>query len=393
MRHALVAVAALLTVPLAAQDPAPAYQSQGNKFGFHVDTLVRYETTRDVLTSPATDPTLQENQERWIFRARPRLEFGGDKFSIGVGGDFYYADEDNLIPPPPQTTLVLLRDNFDSRSARLDLAFVKATPISWMELAVGRFEMPVAFTEMIWDKDLRVQGASLALGVRNRGNLERAAVTGLFSRASHALDDGGDDFFADTGVEMTTISGELAFKSGQSGSLQLVGSWVEWSKIRNMEVPLRRQNPRIAGQYVREEYQVFDAVARLTVGGAMPLQLVANMSWNVGDDPGTLALITHPNGQKGLWLAAVLGALDSSRARAEYTYASVDRDATLAAYNADDFFWGTGWSGHRAELASRTRANTTIHLIGEWVKFKDSGIVAERDHTVSRYRVEFRTKY
>lgn len=393
MRIALAAVAALVAVPLAAQDPAAVYQKQGSSFGFHVDTLVRYETTRDILTSPATDPTLEENQERWIFRARPRLEFGGDKFSIGVGGDFYYADEDNLVPPPPQTTLTLLRDNFDSRSARLDLAFVKATPISWMELAVGRFEMPVAFTEMIWDKDLRVQGASLALGARNRGSLERAAVTGLFSRASHALDDGGDDFFADTGVEMKTISGELAFKSGQSGSLQLVGSWVEWSKIRNMELPLRRQNPRLAGQYVREKYQVFDAVARLTMGGNLPVQLIGNMSWNVGDDPASLDLITHPKGQKGLWLAVVLGSLEGSRARAEYTYASVDRDATLAAYNADDFFWGTGWSGHRVELASRTRAKTSMHLVGEWLKFKDSAVVAERDHTVSRYRVEFRTKY
>lgn len=392
MKYALVAVAALLTVPLAAQDPAPAYQTQGNKFGFHADSLVRYESTRDVLTSPATDPSLTENQERWIFRVRPRLEFGGDKFSVGVGGDFYYSDKDNLALPAGQTSLVLLRDNFDSRSARLDLAFVKATPVSWLEAQAGRFEMPVAFTEMIWDRDLRPQGAAATLSVNNHGSLVRAAVTGLMARGSHPFDD-GQDFFDDASVEMLTLSGQLVFKGGQSSTIQLIGSWVELSKIRNMELMIRRQDPRIAGQFVREKYQVFDAVARLTTSGTMPVQLVANMSWNLGDDPVALAAIAHPKGKKGLWLAAVLGSLESSRARGEYTYARVERDATVAAYNADDFFWGTGWSGQRAELASRLRGNASLHLIAQWQKFEDSAVVAERDHTVKRYRVELRTKY
>ena len=44
----------------------------------------------------------------------------------------------------------------------------------------------------------------------------------------------------------------------------------------------------------------------------------------------------------------------------------------MAAFNTDDFFWGTGWEGHRAELATGTRKNTSIHGIAQWQRFKDS---------------------
>jgi hypothetical protein len=98
-------------------------------------------------------------------------------------------------------------------------------------------------------------------------------------------------------------------------------------------------------------------------------------------------------GNKGLWLAAVMGDLSVSRARAEYVYAKVDRDATMAAFNTDDFFWGTGWEGHKAELATGTRKNTSIHGIAQWQRFKDSPDPLLREEWVTRYRLEWRTKF
>ena len=40
-------------------------------------------------------------------------------------------------------------------------------------------------------------------------------------------------------------------------------------------------------------------------------------------------------GNKGLWFGLTLGELGTSPARLEYTYAKIDRDATVAAFNAD----------------------------------------------------------
>jgi hypothetical protein len=113
------------------------------------------------------------------------------------------------------------------------------------------------------------------------------------------------------------------------------------------------------------------------------MQLVANYCWNTALD----------EDNRGLWLAAVLGNLGTSRMRAEYTYAKVDRDATVAAFNTDDFFWGTGWEGHRADLATGTVKSSSIHGIAQWQRFKDSPDPTVREQWVTRYRLEWRTSF
>lgn len=394
MRYRLYAAALVLAAGHAqAQDPAPVYQTAKTS-GFQIkgDVMLRREWTQNFVTNANTDPLTMENQSRWMGRARPRVEFGGKGFTLGVGGDFYYSNKDNLAIPEGQTSLGLIRDNFDSRSARLDLAFARVEPASWLRLEAGRFVMPVAFTEMIWDRDLRPQGATATLSANGHGSLQRAAVTGLYSRASHVFDD-GKDFFDKSAVQMLAFSGELSLAS-QSARFQLVGSYVEWDKIARLEPKIRRQNARIAGELVRD-YHVFDAVARLTTGGNQPIQLVADFCWNIAKDPNPDAVssLTFPTGKKGMWLAAVLGSLETSRARIEYVYASVDRDATLAAYTTDDFLWGTGWAGHKVDLATGAGNGRDVHLIAQWQRFKDSPSVLERDHWVARYRIETRISF
>jgi len=370
------------------QDPSPVYQNK-SPFGFHADVLLRNEWTQNIITNPATDINATTDVTRWTVKLRPRLEFGNSKLKLGVGGEFIYGNDENTFAPPGQT-LGLIRDNYDSREARLDLAFLRIDPASWLSLEAGRFVMPIAFTEMIWDRDLRPQGAS---GTLAAGSQNRFAVTGLWARGSHVFDD-GEQFFEDDSVEMRVLSADLSLQSGAASRLQFVASYINWTpeRLGGLELMIRRQNTRIAGQLVRD-YKAVDAIVRLTRGGAFPLQLVANMTWNVADDPLIIAPITTPKGKQGLWLAAVMGSLQESRGRLEYVYASVDRDATVAAYNSDDFFWGTGWSGHKLELATAAKGQSSVHLIGQLQRFKDSAIPAERDHNVKRFRIEVRTTY
>jgi len=71
----------------------------------------------------------------------------------------------------------------------------------------------------------------------------------------------------------------------------------------------------------------------------------------------------------------------------------VDKDATVAAYATDDFFWGTGWQGHRGDVGVKAGEHIAVHTIGQLQRFKDSPRIAERDHWVKRYRVEVRLGY
>jgi hypothetical protein len=148
-----------------------------------------------------------------------------------------------------------------------------------------------------------------------------------------------------------------------------------------MAPAIRRQNTRVAGAF-RFDYDVLDFVARFRQSGTVPLQLVAEYARNTAVD----------DNNEGIWLAVVLGSLQNI-GRLDYTYASIDKDATLAAYSADDFFWETGWKGHRAEVGVKLVDGLSAHGVGHWVRFKDSPRPEEVDHLWQRYRVELRYRY
>ena len=365
MKTIVAAVLLAGATPASAQEAAPVYQGQKSSFGFHLDGLARQEWTEDIFVSPTE--TRAEN--RRLFRVRPRLEFGGDKFKLGVGGEFNYGSDENADPKPS-----LLRDNYDSREARVDLAFARVEPTRWLRLEGGRFVMPVAVTEMTWDKDLRPQGGALTLQHEDDAGVARYGLTGLWAKGSHVFDD--------TDTELLLGSGQLTFPGQGDSSLQLLGSFFYWRDIRSIEPMIRRQNTRVLGE-LTQDYHVVDFVARVRTASQMPVQLVANYCWNTA--------VKSDN--KGLWLAGVLGSLATSRVRAEYTFAKVDKDATLAAFGTDDFFWSTGWTGHRGELATKTNDKTSVAVIGQLQKFKDSPRPEEREHWVRRYRIEFRASY
>jgi len=360
------ALAALAgAAPAGAQEAAPVYQAQDKSLAFHVDALLRQEWTRDIFVSA----TETRDEQRRRLRVLPRLEFGGDRFKLGVGGDFDYSSDENVEPKP-----ALLRDNYDSRDARLDLAFVRIEPARWLRLEGGRFEMPVPLTEMIWDRDLRPQGGALRLGHRDAAGTDRVSLTGLYAQGSHVFED--DD------VKMYLASGQATFAGQSDSSLQLVASYVAWDAPNGLEPMIRRQNTRLAGLLVRD-YRVVDLQARMRPAFEPPVQLVVDYAWNTA--------ASEQN--KGLWVALVIGSVVTSRARVEYVYSKMDKDVTLAAYATDDFFWATGWEGHRGELATQTGNKGSVHLIGQLQRFKDSPRVEEREHWVKRARIEFRFAY
>jgi hypothetical protein len=367
-RAPFVAAALLAALPAAAQEPTDNqfFARPDGKWSVEIkgDALGRAEWTNDIFVPGA--PTIDDDRQR--LQLRPRLEIGFGPVIVGVGGEFNYSSDENTEAPG---AAALIRDNYDSRDARFDLAFADIKPVSWLRLQGGRFVMPLPFTEMIWDRDLRAQGGALTLGVRDKGRLKSLAVIGLWSQGSHVFDD------ADTTLWSAGVDAEIGV--AESARLELFAAWLDFRKIRTMAVNIRRQNTRVAGQFVFD-YKVVDLVARLRFTGRVPVQLVGDFCWNTDVDAD----------RQGIWAAASLGSLQRTRVRAEYTFASVDKDATLAAYPTDDFFWETGWSGHRVDLGVRLVDKLSLHGVGQLERFKDSPRPEERDHWNKRARAELR---
>ena len=371
----VLAVPLLLAVPAFSQTPEEPF-APPKTHGLEVEALVRHEWTQKIFVSP----TETRNEDRWRFRLLPRIMAGGDKFKVVIGGDFNYDPDGRNTevkpadPSLPVTKPALLRDNYDSRSARLDLAHAHLEPLSWMHLEAGRFPMPKGLTEMLWDKDLRPQGGALRVSTRAIGDIEGLSLMGLVTQGGHVFDDG------EARLILGTATAKL--KAGEGTGLELSGSYLHFTKLGELEPMIRRQNRRVAGTTPPEilnEFRVADVVARMQTGGNMPMQFVADYAWNTAAD----------DLNRGVWLALVLGSLSTSRARLEYVYSRVDRDATVAAYATDDFFWSTGWEGHKIELASRSGPRVSGHLIAQLQRFKD-GPEAEQHHWIRRFRTEVR---
>jgi hypothetical protein len=394
MTRLSLAIAALAVIAFAtaapAQDPAAVYQQQPKQsFRFAGDTLARYEWTKDIpIVAPPPgggDPVHGlVDESRYRLQLRPRIEANIGPVELGVGGEFNYSEDENDVPPEGQS-LTLIRDNYRSRDARLDLAYAKVK-LGPLTAQGGRFFMPIPFTEMIWDRDLRPQGGAASLTLGEAQSPARIGFHGIYATGSHVFDDEGDfagsEALEGGATEMFGGAAELSLGRTGESVLSVMGAYLEFDELNKLEPPIRRQNTRAAGLIVGK-YHVFDIVGRLTRGGQVPMQLVFDYCWNTEIE----------QNNKGLWFAAVLGAIGVSPARLEYTYAKVDKDATLAAYNSDDFFWGTGWEGHRGDIGVSTRKNNSLHAIAQWQRFKDSPDPLVREQWVKRWRLEWRTQF
>ena len=178
-------------------------------------------------------------------------------------------------------------------------------------------------------------------------------------------------------------SAELAIGTGRQSQFMLGGSYIEFRDLDTIDPRIRRQNTRgLAGFYLYE-YRIVDIQARIVAGGQVPFSLVVDYCWNTAVS----------EGNKGLWAEVIMGQLASSRAQLAYTYAKIDRDATVAAFNTDDFYWGTGYQAHRFDLGGATSQKSSVHAIASWQRFKDSPIPEEQDQWIQRYRLEWRYTY
>ncbi len=230
----------------ASAQPPDYFAPQPFELRFSAELSLRQEWTEAFGLRPGDD------------RRRARL-LGGVEGSyrwlrFGLGGDFVYSSDDNVagLGGPGQE---IQRDNYRSRDARVDSVFLSAEPARWLRLEAGRFEMPIGFTGLVWDPDLRSQGAALSLSAHDLGALQQLSLKALGSRGGHVFDD--------SQTTMWAVAAEAVVEPGERSLLDLTAAFVTWTDVAKLERPLWRQNRVSREGSFASDYEVLDFVARL----------------------------------------------------------------------------------------------------------------------------------
>ncbi|HDZ76752.1 MAG TPA: hypothetical protein ENH41_01545 [Candidatus Omnitrophica bacterium] len=99
-------------------------------------------------------PGKDNNRQRLRFRVGATTKVN-DQVKLGFG----LATGGSSITSTNQT----LDDSFSTKNFDLDYAYVKYEPRDWLYLIGGKFKSPFFHTDMLWDSDIRFEGAVVKL--------------------------------------------------------------------------------------------------------------------------------------------------------------------------------------------------------------------------------------
>jgi hypothetical protein len=381
------ALLALLAAPAFAQStpdpgaagPAPAAQDPSQKpwwerLTIYGDFRARYEGF------------FQDTEPRHRQRFRFRI---GVKTSVAEGLDFNVRLASGERIDVTSTNQDL--DEFLNRKPiNIDQASLAYTPSAFkkLTLGVGKYGYPVTRTQLVWDDDVNWEGTYQALtlpistmtlrlvGVQSPidevGADEDAFMFGQFAQAAFRL-----------GPHALQVSvADYAFRHADRIAVALDEQRVIRAQNTNR---LRREGGRVVG--FASGFNLVDAIAQLTLSTSRadyPItalgEYVVNTRAADGED-------------SGLWLAAQIGkAAKPKTFAAGYTFARVERDAVVSAFNFSDMGPATNVIMSMATFSYAPRSRVSLDATAILTKLLDPPANA-RNPLLRRIQVDARVSF
>jgi hypothetical protein len=304
---------AVLLFALAA--PALAAEDGAGAWSWYGDLKLRIDHVQDL--SGRDD--LERNKGRLRFGTRRMfgdLEFGV-ALEAAIGSDDNRDNRRN-------------NDNERSDAANLDELYVRWSPADDTSVLVGRSALPLSLTAMLWDSDLRPIGASVSHSIAT-GDFDRLALTAGYFAGTHLYEDDS---------RITAIQAGWFLREGTDfgGDIQL--AWLDFDDLEQLTVQgLARTNRRVSGVLL-SEYQIVDLQAGLhTTLNKWPLNLRVDVARNTGADD---------LNEAGRFSAALGDKLQPRGWEYGYAVQRIQRDAAMAAFNEDDWWFHSFTRGHMA---------------------------------------------
>jgi hypothetical protein len=305
----LLAAVVVLPAPAFAQDEEGA----SSDWSWYGDLQLRVDHVQDL----AGRDDVERNRGRVRFGARRLF----DQIEFGIALEGALGSDDNRDNRRNN-------DNERSDAVNLDEFYLRWNAGDETSLLFGRTAFPLSLTPMLWDADLRPIGASVSHNIAT-GDFDRLALTAGYFAGTHLY---GDD------SRIAAVQAGWFLREGAevSGDIQI--AWLDFSELEQLtRNGLARTNRRV-GPVLLSDYRIIDLQAgmRTTLGG-WPLALRVDVARNTGADD---------QNEAGRFQAVLGDKLQPMGWEYGYAVQRIQRDAAMAAFNEDDWWFHSFAKGH-----------------------------------------------
>jgi len=344
-----------------------------SRLQFHSNALLRYENQEFPDSPPG-----RESVDRYRIRWRPELLFQiHPDAQIGIEAEANWINEsdDDVRPPrfPEFHTPAFDRDNFKRDAVVLSKAFVRYLPSQKFFIVAGKFDNPFLTSELLWDDDLRANGAALSASYESPAGSNSLTLRAADFYASHYLHDRTNVLAVQGIFQATTGAARWTFASTYYDH-----------NVDELGTSLVRTNTR-SGATVLNDYNLLDMIARIRINLLLPLRVQVDYVVNTAKE--TFIPTLAGNGDQGLLAEFFVGNIEKPHGfRLGYAYHRVESDAVFAAYNTDDWWFPTRGEGYRLRGSFKPIEHMILSLsylkqtlIGQEAEFKRLQVSAEID--------------
>ena len=340
--------------PPPAQDPAP--KPWWERLTFYGDFRARYEGFFQ-------DGAESRHRERFRFRL-------GVRTTVTEGLDFNLRIASGEAADVASTNQSLT-DFLNRKPVNIDQVSVAYTPTSFKHLTLGfgKYAYPVTRTQMVWDDDVNWEGTYESLTLPTTGPVS-VRVVGVQSPLNEV--GAGEDAFMfgeyaqasfKTGPHTVQLSiADYAFTNPDQLAVALDQRAVIRSQNTNA---LRREGGRVVG--FQSGFNLVDAIGQVTFQTKRPQYPITALADFVVN---TKAV----DGQdSGIWIVGSYGRAATPKTySASYTFARVERDAVLSAYNYSDMGPATNVLMNLGTVSYMPRNRVNLDLIAIFTRLLDA---------------------
>lgn len=332
-------------------DDAVAGESPWAFFG---DALVRVDQVNNLLGRDEVDQLRS--------RVRFGLQWTGDGLEFGVAVEGALGSESNDD---------VRRNNQNERNdgGNLDQAWLRWLPNDDTTLQLGKAELPFAFTPLWWDADLRPLGASASWSTPV-GELDRIGLAAGWFAGQHLYDDDS---------RIAAVQGTWRIHEGATTSGDVALGYFVFDDLEQLaRNGLTRTNRRVGTRLV-SDYRLADLQLGLRhLFGEVPFETRLDLVRNFGAD----------DQRDAARFSVVVGDARVPRGW-EFGYATqrIQRDAVMAAFNEDDWWFHSFARGSMPWVSYGIDATWSVRVAGFFERRDD------QPDRVDRLLIDLRARF